>query len=77
MLIYFYSIWIVWAEVFLLQKKSWQEERELVAGDPTEGIWVGNHGVGWLSWVERKQQKSRGYARRAWLQHPTSPQGQI
>ena len=45
----FSSIWIGRAVVFLLQKKLWWEERESVAGDPTEDIRFGIRGVSWLS----------------------------
>ena len=40
------------AAVFLSQQISWQDECELVAGDPTEDIWVGIRRVSWISRAE-------------------------
>ena len=43
------KIWIVCVVVFLSQQKVWRDERDSVAGDPTEDIWVGICGVSWFS----------------------------
>ena len=72
----FSSVCIACVLVFLLQQKSWRDERELVTRYLTEDIRVGIRGVSWISFSEQGTWQTRGCARGTCPQHHPSTRGQ-